>query len=471
MISRLFAAALCLAAAVPAHAQFDELAQLIPSSANVIVLLDAGRILDSKMSKDFGWRDKFEEAFAAGLISVSPDTRRLVLASQFDFEQFKSQWELAVADLGRPRSAAELARVTKGVLDPLGDMPAVALRDDAYAIELKPNRLAAMTPANRQAVVRWLREAAKRPAPALSPYLTGSLIAVEKSPLVIAFDLEDAVPPDILRIKLSQSAALKDSTVNLDAAVKALQSLRGLVFEAAIGEGAHGRVMVHFQDDASALDPIAKALLLEVLGNRGVAFDDLKDWKQENEPQKITFIGTLSASGRRRILSLVNNPLASLVAVEHEASYGPEKTPESAARASQVYFKSVASILNDVREQSGQAMTFGQNAQWFDLWARKIDKLPVLHVDPDLVGFGSYCSEQLRNMSSAMRGIGINSGERTAGLGNYYSDVRIGNPERFKIQAQERASGALNARNIARDVENSAAKIRKQLTQKYQVEF
>jgi predicted amidohydrolase len=64
-----------------------------------------------------------------------------------------------------------------------------------------------MAPANRQAVARWLREAAGRTAPALSPYLNASLVAVQDAAIVMAFDLQDLVPdiavplPDATRLQ------------------------------------------------------------------------------------------------------------------------------------------------------------------------------------------------------------------------------------------------------------------------------
>src|SRR5690349_16948033 len=146
-------------------AQFDDLAAKVPSSANAIVLLDGQKLLASPLAKSEGWKDKYEQAFASGLVTIAPDTQKLVLASQINYEFMQPQWEVAIADMGKARSAAEIARLTKGALDPIGDTPAVALRDNAYALELGPKRVAAMAPANRQAVARWLREISGRTAP------------------------------------------------------------------------------------------------------------------------------------------------------------------------------------------------------------------------------------------------------------------------------------------------------------------
>src|SRR3712207_8733653 len=49
---------------------------------------------------------------------------------------------------------------------------------------------------------RWLRESPGATGPQVSSYLKGTLAASQKSALVMAFDLEDAVPPDIVQAKL-----------------------------------------------------------------------------------------------------------------------------------------------------------------------------------------------------------------------------------------------------------------------------
>lgn len=476
--------------ALPAPAQIEELAAKVPSSANAIALLDAQKLLASPLAAREGWKEKYEQSFASGLVSIPPDTQRMIVAAQFDYEYMKPVWEAALADMGRPRALAEVARATKGTLDPIGETPAIALRDDAYLIQFGPSRLAAMSPANRQSVARWLREAQTRTSAALSPYLTASLVAAQESPIVLAFDLENAVPPDIIRAKLASSSALAGKNINLDAAAKALAGVRGLALEVAVTDGTYGRLRVHFSSDTSVLTPVAKPLLLEVLGDLGASIDDIANWQVEHEPQRITFHGSLSAAGRRRVFSLIDHPTSSIIAADREASTSQSSVQAKAAAASQQYFKSVVSILDDVRDKSKNAKTFGENALWFDKWARRIDRLPVLNVDQDLLAFGINVANQLRDMAAALRGIGIQSSARaaqvTGGAGSeryyggyssasaqnsYYADLREVSSERRAIRSEERAKGAINARNIAQGLESETAKIRQAMSQKYQVEF
>jgi hypothetical protein len=239
--------------------------------------------------------------------------------------------------------------------------------------------------------------------------------------------------------------------------------------------------MVHFRSDSSVLAPIAKPLLQELLAGLGATIDDVEGWTVQGEPQRIVFQGPLTEAGRKRVLSLVDNPLASLLAAEAAETSSANRQASQVAAATQQYFKALTSIVSEIREKSKDSKTLGENALWFDKWARRIDSLPVLNVDKELIDFGQYVTTQLRNMAAALRGVGIRSGARTAQVWDsssvyyngysYYAEARDADPERRAIRAQERAAGATSARGIVQEIETSLAKVRKDLTQKYQVEF
>jgi len=474
-------AAVCFLALVStAAAQFDQLAAQIPASANAAALVDVERLLASPLARQEGWKDKHAQAYAAGLIALAPDARRMILASQIDFEYMKSQWEAAVADFAQPRTIAGIARATKGTLDPVGETPAVLLGDNSYCVQFAPTRLGVMSPANRQSVARWLREVSSRMSPELSPYLKGTLVASETSQIVIAFDLEDAIPSDVIRAKLAASAALKGTSIDLDAATRILAGLRGVVLEVAVTDGAFGRLMVHFRQDASLLAPVAKPLLMEVLSDLGARIDDLDGWKATAEAQRFVFNGPLSKEGMKRVFLLIDSPTAALVA--SDSSQGTEQSAAAnTAQATQQYFQKVTSMRDDLRERSKDAKTFGEYALWLDNGARRIDRLPILDVDPDMLAYGRYVAARMRDASMALKGIGIQSGARTAQVYqsgatyvagySYYTEWRNVDAERRAIKAQERATGATSARQIALEVENETAKIRQAMTAKYRVNF
>ena len=457
----------------PARAQFEPLAASVPSSANSIALVDVKRLFDSPLAAKEGWGDKYDRAFASGLCAIPPFTDRLILAAEIDYEHLQPKWELAVAELADARTAAMIARTSKGVLDPIGKLPAVAIRDDSYIVELGSKRLGAMAPANRQAVARWLRETQSRSTPALSTYLKGSLIASEKSQIVVAFDLEDAIPPEVIRANLAASETLAAKKVDLDAAAKALAALRGLAVEVGVSDAASGRLRLHFSGDAGPLAPVAQPLLLEILGDLGAYIADIENWKVTAERERITFEGSLSTAGMRRVLALVDSPTSAILTSDNQQA---NKHSEGSAQAyaTQQYYRSLTSILEDLRAEGKTSKTLAQNGMWFDKWARRIDRMPIQNVDPELLEFGRAVSAGLRSMAGDIRGIGIHTSAQNAQVVasySYYGDWFYVDAQKRAVRAQERAKGVLSARDVYQAIENEAARIRQVLTERYKIAF
>ena len=93
-----------------------------------------------------GWADRIEKAYEAGLVRVPPQATRFVLAADMDFEFMEPTWEAAIADLSAKISMEQLAASRGGMLDTIEGLPAVALPNDTYVIQLGPKTLGAMGP-------------------------------------------------------------------------------------------------------------------------------------------------------------------------------------------------------------------------------------------------------------------------------------------------------------------------------------
>ncbi len=416
------------------------------------------------------------------MIATPPDTRRLLIAAQLDYETWQPTSELAILDLARDVSLIGLARQTKGVPDRVGNLSALVLPQDAYIVELGPRLLAAIEPANRQAVARWLRESQQRSQPALSPFLISAIAAAAKTDIVQALDMTDAVPADVIRAKLSRSQVVSkaEPKVDVDALTRLLASLKGVMFEVAFTSDAHARFLIEFDQDAAPLSAIGKPLLLEVLNENGARIADFDDWTPKVQQTRFTLTGKLSPDGLRKVFSLINAPVNALVA--------PDAGGDSAAAdarqkgyASQAYFNAIQSMLDDLNREAKDSVTLGQNAAWIDRWARKIERLPLLNVDPDLLDYGAYVAAQLRASSDAIKGIGISSGARSAQIngGRYgaygayggYADYRDNDNQRLAVRAEERAKGATSALGKFRGIEGATVDIRRKMTERYQIEF
>ncbi len=182
------------------------------------------------------------------------------------------------------------------------------------------------------------------------------------------------------------------------------------------------------------------------------------------------------------MFTLIDAPIAALVTPSVDGDDTAAKTNQ-AAYATDAYFKSVTSILDDLGKESKDSVTLGQNAAWIDRWARKIERLPTLNVDSEMLDYGNYVVGQLRGASDAIRGIGINTGARAAQVsgggyygrygsdGGYYGGYRGAGAQQRAIHDEERAIGATNALGTFRQIEAATVDIRRKMTARYKIEF
>jgi hypothetical protein len=191
------------------------------------------------------------------------------------------------------------------------------------------------------------------------------------------------------------------------------------------------------------------------------------------------------------VFSLIDTPTSALIATDTAALASKQSQSQSAgqAQATKKYFTTLTSLCDDLREKNNDAKTFGQYAMWLDNDARRIDRLPTLDVDDHMLAYGRYLSARLRDVSMALKGIGINTAAKSAQIyqtvttdynayGNawgggysYYTEWNNVDAERRAVRAQEKATGATAARQIAQEVQNETAKIRQEMTSKYRVNF
>jgi hypothetical protein len=247
---------------------------------------------------------------------------------------------------------------------------------------------------------------------------------------------------------------------------------------------------------------------LEILDDAGAAIEDLKWWKVEVQGTTVSLEGTLSPSGMHRLLSVVDSPAPS-ASLTTDPPPPPTSAPsagdakDAMAAASQQHFHSVTKIMDDLKSGLKDAKTLSSMTLWFDQYAKKIERMPILNVDPELLNYSAYVARQVRNASLAVRGMGIQTAVRqseitsapiaptvvgVAGFGSYgpyggygragavavydpYAEARAVSEERLVVKSQEKATMATTVQTIRDQVIQATADIRRKMTQKYQVEF
>lgn len=485
----------------PAAAQLGDLVRRVPDRPNTLILIDVAKAYSSPMAEKEQWQEKMLTAFQSGMIMIPPAASQFVMASQLDLELMQPIWEVALAKVDQDVSIPQFAQLRGGSVDVVAGESAVALPDDTYAIKFGPALVGAMKPANRQSVGRWIeasRDAKRRP---LTPYLEEAVGYVQDigTPIIIALDLENALAPAGIRARLGELKCLEGKSVDLDKLSQALASVRGVTLGITLVERRFGGLKIDFSQDVSMTADFAKPLLLEALANQGAMIDEFNDWTVNVTSNQISLKGVLEPSGLRRILSLLEPPHTPDY-VPPQPSSGTNPTELSAALASQEYYKTVTTLLDDLKgkRKSDEFVTWGQVGLWFERYAKKIDNLPILNVDNALLDYGAFVSDSLRQSETAMKGIGAKSAYRQTQTPNVqaYSGASVAaygpyggtaygyrygyNPklsmaldfqQDAQIRTQERIQGNANAHFIMQGIDQATSAIRRGMTQKYKVEF
>ncbi|HVC95039.1 MAG TPA: hypothetical protein VND64_15190, partial [Pirellulales bacterium] len=360
----------------PAEAQFNELVSRVPSTANGLVLLNVKKILSSPQAVRENWKEKLDQAFAAGIVFLPPSADYCVLASQTDFESFEPVWEMAIMDLNHTPSLPLIARQYKGTLETVAGAPAVSLPDDRYMVSLGPKTVGMLSPANRQELGRWIRGAASGSRPNVAPYLQSALGYADDvgTEIILALDLADTFDVANAREKLDSSAVLKGGKVDVEKVAKVLVSLKGVMLGIRTGEKVHGKIKVDFGEDVSLMADFAKPLLLEVLANHGLKIDDFDGWKAAVKGKQFSIEGDLTPGGLRRVLSVVDAPAMPSTTVQESASDEEPKDDTYTVESTRKHFRSVQEVLKDLHADRRDSNTLAQVAGWFEIYAKRIDR-------------------------------------------------------------------------------------------------
>jgi hypothetical protein len=486
-------------------AQFEELANKVPSHANAIAFVNVDKLMASPIAVKEKWAQKKNSAFASGVSFLPSDAKTAILAMQFDPESWNPIWEAAIMDIDHEPNQAKAVALTGGKADTIIGREAVALPGNAHLVRLGTKTVSFLAPANRQAVARWMREIDSRKEMALSPYLTEAFGYANEigTPVVLAMDLEDTLTPELIKTKLEDSKEFLTKH-KLDPAEVAgfMASLRGLTLGIPFLETTYGKLRVDFGINVT-LDPeTAKAALIYVLTKRGAMINEFEDWKPSVKGKTFYLEGKLGPSGLLRISSMFNRP-PSLKVPEITDEQKVMTKEQQVVAASQNYFKQINKLYSDLKSQkaSNSTYTMPQLGVWMSKYAAKIDQLSVLNVDPELVDYGANAADLLRGGYNAIREGAGNTRVRQVNTPmqyNYYSygntygyayngwgvggavgdygtfavaDTAAYRQQRTAIHAEERVKSGQQARSNIQELERATADIKKKMTIKYQVDF
>ncbi len=478
----LFVALIHWATCTVAYAQLSQLLTKVPRQSNALVVVHAKNVLSSPMARSAGWADGHLQAGRSGMISLPENVEWFVMAAELDFEYMQPIWEVAAAYMPQRPQMSAVAERSEGRLDRLAGSEAVERPNDSYVVAFGPRMIGAASPANRQQVIRWVRESKVKKTPDLSQYLAGASEVVEdgSAQMVLAFDLNDLLAPEEITEKLTDSQTLAGNSLTPAEAGSILASLEGARIELVFKQNPHAHLRLTFDQDPTPIKNVASPLLGELLAKQGVHLDELSKWEIAVEDRDLVFTGQLSDSGLRRVLTILSGPVG-----PWEKSTGDSYSAENAmAEVSRQYFQAVTGYLNDLFvDNVTQPQSLHQVEVWVERYARKIEDLDTYGVDPDVLRFAENVVIRLDEISSTLaraerRGdireaTLWNSGRSRYGrYGTYgYFEKGYVTRDRQLARADENIRGVRDSQAIVNELHALSDETRAEMTKRYDIQF
>ena len=411
---------------------------------------------------------------------------------------FHPLWQLAVVELAEPLSMRAIARMEGGYTDTIRDAHAAWSPLGAYFVSLTDQTLGVIFPAERQFASRWVELARNNRQSVLSEYLQAASQRInDRVQIVMALDLADVVHEQMVLAKLEEADGLKVSASKARLVAQTVASLRGATLRIALDKSAKGQLTIEFEEDTSPLESIAKELVLGALRDLGAEISDLDEWKARTMGKTIDMRGDLSTDALRRVFSVIELPTSALNAKEGQTPKDGQDqddteppTTSEIREKSLTYFKSVNVWLDDLRKGLKKTKA---TSSWTERYAKKIDQLPILHVDGELLDYSAELTQGLRGIALTKRQAGIDAGVRTAqdyGKFKYRNTYAVGVGYNYGYRAgpvrNDATASALNRARIKREALSEASRarvegwkqiddatldIRRRMTEKYGVEF
>ncbi|MDG1873745.1 MAG: hypothetical protein P8J27_07525 [Mariniblastus sp.] len=456
-------------------AQHSNSAVWVPSSANSIAIVNSREILESELGKAKKWKTERSNAFRSGAAFFPPNTERMLLASQMDFQFMEPIWNVGVFEINKGSiDIVEVSKRIKGSLDSIGGMDALVLPSDAILVKVNDKTIVSHAPGNRQMTSRWIKSKSGGTAN-LSEYLSEAVqFADANADMIVAFDLDGVVGKDEIEKRLSAMTIIDQS--KLAQYSKSIASLKGITLGVSIGEKISGSIKLDFNADPLGMLTAGKPILIEVLKKNGLMIDDIRKWRvtSNNSKNQIIISGELSEYGFRQIGTLIRQPILADFSSESDSSQ------VDVATRSKQYFGDIQHVFEELRRKEiKQLSTY---AKWFDRYAREIDSLPVRGVDDSLLDYGQYTADSFRDIAVGLRSNNLERAKNTTSQkDDYYAYDRSGRYGSYTTNYSRRnrtiasnmgrMAGENQAKEIFGEVEAATAKIRRDLSKKYNLDF
>lgn len=378
---------------------YDALLKHAPSQTNAIVLIDVKRAYGSPLAKKENWAAKIQQSGHGGLGFFPPDSELVAIAAEVNLTSMVRDLQVGFVRVKNLPNFKNLAAYEGGTMSEIaGQLTALSPRN-LYFTSFSGDIFAAVYPADRQYVARWLKAAKTNKLSPLSPYLRAVADDAKDNTVTIALDLEDVVDPRILQFGLGVSPVMtKNKGVNQNALAVFVSQAKGLTFTANVSDRVQASITVDFSDESRRYRSVLKDLFLEVLDGYGIYIPGVEQWEAAFVDQKMILSGSMSTDDLRRVVGLFAFPRPEMQIPQEEGEKGPN------AAATQRYMTAVGTILDDVKRMK-ESKNYNKTATWHDNAALQLEQLSRKHVDPLAVDAAYEAARKLRTIAASLRGV------------------------------------------------------------------
>ncbi len=454
-----------------------------PVGANTIVLFNADT-LQFGAAKLKQFNEGQQQAAAADLQADLPEhAKRAAISAKIDFDTLEPIWESATVvfekNIPTPRGIAEHEG---GYVDQISGKPAVWSPRGRYIMPHGADRVSVYLPANRPDMARWIRSLGQSPQP-LAEYLKRAAEgALDSTALLLAVDMTDTVSAVQATEKLSTLKTVTNAKVNVGQLAKLLGDLHGISFTVSVTDQFLGQLRIDFGTPPTLLKESGQGMVVEACARRGILLPELREWSAAVEGKSFVLKGPLDAGSVVNLLAFFNStPSTNDTSPENPVTTKDSSASDAAAKqaqASRRYFTSVQRILKESRDTKG--LSVAERGVFNDRLSRKIDQLPLLNVDKDLLDYGANVAQLIRGAGQAIRSANVAAGGQKAtqasssrSIGYGYSSYSFNDNTAYNegLERQAHAEGMQQHLTNMQQVDNLTAEIRRQMTERYMIEF
>jgi hypothetical protein len=428
-----------------------------PERANAILYFDAPSVRE--FTKGTPLHDDLSEKLG-----------EVRIAAGLDLKTLEPNWEIGYVTVANLPDANWLAKAVGGYADSIADKPVVWSPRNAYLVPNGNSVLGVVRPADRKLAGRWLKKETSGSAAYLQKQAAQGLKFIS---VLLAVDLEDVWSPWAIQQRIESMESLKGADLKSISSV--MSSIKGLRVIASRKNLDECIISLDFGNSPASLLPVAKNFFVEVLERNHSSIPEASKWTASVDGNTLSFRGTISPATLDDMLGLFTlQQQASSLPTNKSTEELTASSDSAVIEASKAYFAKTSSIIKRVRDYS--AGNTGERAQWNARMANRIDELPTLNVDPELIEFGANVSQGLRgnavtlqqtNITSSTNAM-INAGNAYGYNNNgYYND---GNSP-LQYRAMARGVGFSAYKELISAIDQMEGDIRRRMTEKFKVQF